>query len=435
MADVRSHNQGSLFFRRRDRRWVASVTMNGKRPTHGCRHLDHRPAEKRPCDEARALLAELLRLRDARVAHADPRLTLTAYLQRWLADVRPNLAPATWRKHESIVRVHLIPALGHIRLSDLSVGDVRRLFVERPLGAQTLRHHRASLRRALADAVRDGLVTRNVAALAEPPKLPHRERPFLNAEQARILIEGTRDDRLGPLFHLAVTTGMREAELLGLAWKDVELGDARLEREAIHGPVANVQTSESEAVVGGASDRRQVLQGDAGRVGRQRRDDGHAYQAAVVHVRATLHRQDHEWVLAPPKTDKSRRTIPLTADCAAALRTHRTRQLEERVGSGGKYPAWGLVFTTERGQPMYDWMVLKALYAAEERLGLPRCGVHGLRHTATTLFMRAGYPPEKVAKILGHSTPRLVMELYSHLRQRDLDDAPGVMDRALGGGG
>lgn len=373
METLRGHHEGSLFLRRKDRRWTAQVTMpDGRRPTASCQHPDHGPTEKRPCPEGKALLAELLRLRDAGAVHASPRLTLAAYLDRWLGDVRGSLAPATWRKHESIVRTGLAPALGARRLSELSVGDVRRYLAQGSLGARSLGHHRATLRRALADAVREGLIVRNVAALAPPPKLPQREPAILSADQARSLIDGTREERHGPLFHVAVTTGMREAELLGLAWRDVDL------------------------------------------------------DAAEIHARNTLHREEGEWVLREPKTSKSRRTIPLTPGAVGALREHRRRQLEERVGSGGRYPAFGLVFTTRTGWPMYAWHVLEALYAAEKRLGLPRVGVHGLRHSTATILYAAGVDIETIADILGHSSSRVTAAIYRH---RVGDMARGAADK------
>jgi len=418
METMRSHRAGSLFLRKRDRQWVAQVAIAGKRPAHGCRHTDHPASMKRPCDEGRAMLAELLRLRDAGAVRADPRLSLTDYLNGWLSDVRPSLAPATWRKHESIVRNHLGPALGHLRLSTLSVSAVRAYLVgaieSGRGGPRSLAHHRATLRRALADALRAGLVTRNVGALAEPPKVPGRERPFLTGQQARILIEGTKDDRLGPLFHLAVTTGMREAEILGLAWKDVSLdgeGDSSLRGVRQWHPVVDgVQQLVSHG-------EEQAARGQAG---------------GSVQVNATLHRDNGQWVLADPKTPKSRRTIPLTAGCVAALREHRRRQLEERVGAGGKYPAFGLVFTTRTGWPMYAWHVLEALYAAEERLGLPRVGLHGLRHSAATILYAEGVDIETIADLLGHSSSRITSLLYRH-RVGDMQrDAAERMGRAVG---
>lgn len=375
MPVVRGHNDGSIFHRRADQHQVATVTMpNGKRPTLSCPHR-HRPSD-RDCQEARDNLAELLRLRDHRAPPGGHTLTLGQYLRRWLDDVRPNLAPATWRKHESIVRTHLTPSLGSTRLSELSVAEVRMFVVRGGGSPQTRRHHRATLRRALADALREGLIQRNVAALAEPPRMTTTERQILDAGQVRTLIDGTRDDRLHALWVLAATTGMRLAEMLALTWEDV------------------------------TDDR--------------------------VTVRSTLHRIDGQWQRRGTKTDKSRRTIPLPEVTALALREHRRRQLEERAASGA-LGADGLVFTTERGRPIHGSNLPRVLHEHTDRLGLPRVTIHSLRHSCATLLISEGYPIAKVAAILGHSSSRVTEMVYSHLVGKDLEDAAPIMERAYGG--
>jgi integrase len=328
--------------------------------------------------KARELLAELVRDRDAGL---DPRkVRLGDYLRRWLNDVRPHLAPATWRKHESIIRVHLSAdgRLGAIPLSRLGVADVRAYLGRGNRHPQTLRHHRATLRRALADAVRDGLVTKNVAALAEAPRMTRKERPFLTGPQARRLIDGTRDDRLHGLWVVAVTTGLRLAECLGLAWSDVDL------------------------------------------------DTG------VFRVRYQLARQDGQWVRVAPKTTKSRRTIPLPAVTVEALKRHRERQ-RALIGDG-PVPIDGLVFTTERGHPIHGPNVLPVLYETLERLGLPRVRFHDLRHACASMLLKAGWPVERVAMYLGHSTPRVTLEIYAHVKPEDMKEGAALMERMVGDG-
>jgi integrase len=269
MTLVRGHNEGSIFWRKSDRHKVAQVTMPDRsRPTLACPHK-HRPSD-RDCPEAKANLAELLRLRDHGAPPGGHTLTLGRYLQRWLEHARTRVAPATYRKHESIIRVHITPALGHRLVSELSVADVRD-FLDRRAGLdpQTQRHHRATLRRALADALRDGLTTRNVAALAEPPKMSKADRPILTAAQARVLMDGTTDDPTHAVWVLACTTGMRLAEMLALTWDDVDL------------------------------------------------------EAGTVTIDATLQRVDGEWQRRTTKTAKSRRTVSLTPRAIAALRPKR----------------------------------------------------------------------------------------------------------------
>jgi integrase len=378
MLVVRGHNEGSIFHRKADSHRVATVSMpNGKRPTLSCPHA-HRPSD-RDCPESKANLAELLRLRDQHAPPGGHTLTLGAFLTGWLRDVRGQLAPATWRKHESIARVHLIPRLGHLRLSELSVNACRQAMDDlgHHLDGQSVRHVRSTLRRCLADALRDGLVTRNVAALAEPPRMTKAERTYLTGPQVRALIEGTRDDRLHALWTLAATTGMREAEMLALTWANVDL--------------------------------------DAG----------------VVRVESTLHRIDGQWKFRDPKTAKSRRDVRLPAVTVDALRDHRKRQLEEQAAFGVMGKA-GMVFTTPKGQPIHGPNLSKVLHAHLARLGLPKVGVHDLRHSAATVLYAAGVPLPVIADMLGHSTIRVTADLYRHRVPELSKEAAERMQEAVG---
>jgi integrase len=366
MPSVRGHNEGSLFLRTRDGRWVASVTMpNGRR----------RSMSARSKAEGVQALRELLRQRDAAVPQDPRQVRLGPYLERWLDEVRPRLAPATWRKHESIVRVHLAPALGHRRLSELSVGDVRGYLDHAAGDPQSTRHHRATLRRALADAHRDGIVTRNVAALAEPPPMRRKRPVVLNDAQVRILIDGTRGDRLHAYWTLAATSGLRQAEMLALTWDDIE--------------------------------------------------------GNVVHVRRTLHWAEGMPYRDVPKTETSVRDVPIPPVAVAALREHRRMQLEERA-KAGVLAGDGLVFVTVTGLPWQGSNLMPHFRAALSRLGLPPVTMHSLRHSAATVLIAEGYPIAKVAAILGHSSSRVTEMVYSHLVGKDVMDAADVMERLYG---
>lgn len=344
----RTWGEGSVY-RRKDGRVVASVRLaDGTRRT-----TYHRNKE-----EARASLALLLDERNAGVIGPDP--TLGNYLATWLIDVRPTVSHATWKQHEAIVRLHLAPALGRVKLSRLTVAQVRAYLHGSRLHPQTVAHHRATLRRALADAVRDGYVSRNVAAMATPPSVPRDERPWLGVDEVRRLLETTRGDRLHVLWALAATAGLRMAEALGLSWDDLDL------------------------------DR------------------------ATLRVVRTLHREDGDWVLKDPKTKGSRRTVPLTELAVDALRAHRIIQLEEQMAAGvpGRK---GLVFATPRGAPLHGSNVLPALYRALDAAGLPRVTFHQLRHSAASVMLSAGVPLLTVSRLLGHSTIRITADLYSHV--------------------
>lgn len=395
MPSVRGHNEGTLFQRSRDARWVATVMMpDGHRRSRSARSKS----------EGVANLAALLRQRDQAVA--DPRrIRVGAYLRRWI-DSLTGLAPATLRQHTMIVDRHLIPALGHRLLVSLTPSDVdayldsaltfqprRRIDPttgdrlppqHEPLDAQTRRHHRATLRRALADAVRDGLVSRNVAAMSRAPRMQKAERVWLDADQARRVIVEGRDDRLWPLFVLILSTGLRVSEALGLAWSDVDLEQASL------------------------TVRYQL---------RRKRTTEPGYDPA------------DPWVRSRPKTRRSRRTIGLIPQAVDALSVQRGRQDAERADH--PRPIDGLVFTTPSGRPIHSTNVLPSWYALLKRLGLPRVTVHDCRHSAASIMLGAGIPLPVIADILGHSTMRVTADLYAHVGPSLRREATTAMSEAL----
>ena len=452
MPDVaRGHNEGSIFYRKRDRRWVAQVTMpDGSRPSRS-------HPEKA---EARRLLRELLRKRDQGLSNArDERLG--SFLEsRWLPDVRPRLAPKTWRRHEQIVRLHIVPYVGHIRLSELSVSDCRRLFqrLGADMDAQTVRHVRATLRRGLADAQREGLVERNTAALAEPPPMKRRERTHLDADQLRTLIDGTRGQRMHALYVLALTTGMREAEMLGLTWADIHFGDAdgtdmpsSPDRRAEgrvglrHADALGTDARPAGRDVRSAGtdrDRDRQLPSDR-REGRER-TMGVQMGGPYVRIRRTLHRSkpgdiDYDpadpWVFRPPKTDKSDRTVSLTPEAVAVLKWHRAQQRQEKLAKGVSDDDASLVFTSVRGHPIHGNNILPEHYRNLERLGLPRVTWHDLRHSCATVLYEMGVDRATISDLLGHSTTRVFEDLYRHRVPKLQQEAARAMSRALGGAG
>lgn len=383
MPMMRGHGEGTIVFRPgrtnpKLGRLMAVVSAGARRPSAMCPHADHRTRDKdRPCPEVVGLLAHL------KAVHAagtdDPRrLRLGPYLERWVIRVA-GLAPATIRQHEMIVRVHLTQApLARRSLHDLRPSDVEGYLARTDLDPQTRRHHRATLRRALADALRDGLVSRNVAALAKPPLLPRRERPVLDLAQVGRLIDSTRGDRLHALWVLGATCGLREAEALGLAWSDVDL------------------------------------------------------ETGILHVRYTLHYDPHapdRWQRRPPKTAKSRRTINLPAETVRALRAHELIQADE-IGDAPQ-PIDNLVFTTAEGMPIHGSNILPPLYLALRKAGLPRVTFHDLRHSAATVLYAAGVPLPVISDILGHSTIRVTNDLYRHRVPELSRDAAQRMDAAL----
>ncbi len=363
----RGNNEGSVY-QRKDRRWVACITLgygNGKR-----QRKTAMAASKR---EARQKLAELLHAAEQGLAlDADP--TVADYLQRWLKDTAgPSLRPRTFAGYASIVNGHLIPGLGRIRLRKLTPADVEvhlRWTADAGLSNRTVQYHHAVLRRALGQAERWGLVSRNVARLVTPPRVQRRDVRPLTPAQARQFLSGVKGDRLETLYAVSLSLGLRQGEALGLQWADID------------------------------------------------------FEARTLAVRHTLQRYGGEYHLDDPKTDRSRRTISLPTPIVDALRRHRAQQNEERLQVGQLWAGerWGLVFCNELGEPVDGIAVTRAFQKKLAALGLPAQRFHDLRHAAATFLIAQGVPLRVVMEILGHSTIATTADTYGHVMpelQRD----------------
>ena len=312
----------------------------------------------------------------------------------WLAREKARLRPATWRQREQYIRTYIAPHLGKIRLGKLAPTDVERMtsaLVARGLSPQTAAHARVVLRRALSDAERDGLVHRNAAALARPPRVPSRSmeagRDYLDAAQLRTLLTTAEGHALGPLVTVAATTGLRQGELLGLSWGDVDPD---------HGTLT---------------------------------------------VRRSMARSwDREkgWELAEPKTERSRRTIGLPARARVALAQQRsaqetTRLAYEAVNGAGRWRnVSNLVFTDSLGDPLRSYNVTRVFHEILRGAGLPSVPFHALRHSAATALLTAGVPLRVVADVLGHSTISITADTYAAVVPELRREAADAMDRALG---
>lgn len=386
----RSPGEGTVYpFRDRHRgaiTWTDEAGIRHKRTVTG-----------RTADEAREKLDELRReLRLGTLTPTGP-VTVGEYLEGWIERHRMRVRPSTWLTAEQYVRVYLVPALGRRPLARLTAEDVETALASfirdgrpvqggdvrarRPVSAVTARHVRATLRRALSDAQKAGLVGRNVAADAAPPHVEHRPITYLSARDLNRLLDATADDELGPLYALAATTGLRRGELLGLTWADV--ADSRL---TVRRSMARVK------------------------------GDG--------------------WGLGEVKSARSRRTIPLPAKARQAIETQRTRQrfAEKAAGDAWQGNRGGLVFTDAAGRPVLPEYVSHRFAKDLARAGVPRVRFHDLRHSAATTLLAAGVPLAVISEWLGHSGIAITASAYAAVVPELLTDAADAMDRALAGG-
>jgi integrase len=336
--------------------------------------------------EAKAAEAEALRrLRDQSFVEPS-KLLVREYLTTWLDGMANQVRPTTLDGYRHQVRAHLLPHLGDIRLQQLTTARLNQLYAElaarggrdgQPLAPKTVRLAHTVMRRALRDAMADGLVARNVAAQARPPRARPVEMHTWTAAQVGTFLASVREHRLYAAWLLLATLGLRRGELLGLCWKDVDLAAGRMA------------------------------------------------------VRHTLVMVSGKPALAEPKTAKGRRSITLAPDVAEALRRHHARQAAERLSWGAGYTDSGLVVTTEDGRPMHPETFSTMFGRLAARAGLPAIRLHDLRHSTASILLARGVHPKVVSELLGHATIALTLDTYSHVIPSLHEEAAGVMAAAV----
>src|SRR5579859_5108060 len=314
--------------------------------------------------EVSAKLAAAIRDMNRGLLPAPERQTVREYLASWLEGNKARLEPGTWLRYEQYARLHIVPAIGRVRLAALTPQHLQHLYaikLDDGLSPTTVNHLHTCLHTALEAAFRLGLVARNVVDMIDPPRKVSRQMQVYTPEQVRMLLEAVQGTRYEGLYTLALFTGMREGELLGLRWRNVDFAAGHL-----------------------------------------------TIQTALKNV------NNQRW-LGKPKTEAGRRKIELTPTVVAALRAHRRRQLEEHLAVGEAWKDLDLVFCTNTGNHIAASNLRTAHMRLLNRLQLPYIRFHDLRHTAATLLLLQGVPVKVVSELLGHASVTITMNLYMHV--------------------
>lgn len=382
----RGNAEGSIY-KMQDGRWRAAVTIGkdaeGKPKrkvyTAGTRH------------EVQDKLTDALKELKSGNSIVSEKQTVAKFLDHWIEQVvTSRVRPKTLRTYSDLVRIHISPSMGEIPLGKLSPQHVREFLtvkLESGLSPRTVKHLLVTLRGALAVAFKDGLIPRNVAALVEPPRTVRPEVRTFNPKQAQAFLEAVESSHCEAAFTTAVAVGMRQAEILGLQWSDID------------------------------------------------------FERGQLTVRAALQRIDKKLVRVEPKTRTSRRTIDLPAVCVASLTRQRSKQDESRKWAGSRWHETGYVFTTRIGTPIDPRDLLREYYSITRpkpkegeppiTLAFPPIRFHDLRHSAATLLLAQGVSPRYIAELLGHSQVAFTMQTYGHTLPEVQKQVASKMDEIL----
>ncbi len=357
----RGNGEGSIT-RRKDGLYMARYTV--QTATGPKRKAIYAKTRK----EVSEKLAEALANRDKGLLFEAGSLKLGEYLERWLNDsVRGSVKPVTFESYARLVRVHVAPALGRVKLNKLSPAHLQGFYrskLDAGLSPRTVQYLHVVLHRALKQALRWGLVARNAAVAVDPPKVHRKEVRTLSTGEVKKLLDAARDDRLEALYMLALTTGMRQGEMLGLRWEDVDL------------------------------------------------------ESGSLRVQGT-------------KTAGSRRAVKLSQRAKEALRRHLERQLREIDQAGSLWRENGLVFATQSGTHLDRHNLLRQFRRLLKKAGLPDIPFHNLRHTCATILFGRNTHPKLVQALLGHASAKITLDTYSHVIPGMDDGVAEAMDDAL----
>ena len=369
MAKKRGNHEGSIYPWRDGFR--AQVSIEGRR-------LSHVAKTQKECREwLKKTIAQI----DEGLTYAGTRLTFAEFLKDWIASKKGSLRPGTQYQYELEIQRRITPYLGRIKLQDLRPHQIQRLYAklqDKGVGASTIHKTHVVILSSLSHAVKTGLLTRNPARATIVPKAPHKEMVIFDEKQISQLFITLQGHRWAALYHLAIVTGMRQMEILGLKWTDLDWADK------------------------------------------------------IIKVERQLDRDRSKGIqFSRPKTRTGRRMLKLSTTTVEILRSHYEHQFEIMQSAGNEWQDFGLIFTTNVGTPICHSNLRRDFRILCADAGLPRIRFHDLRHTSASLMINNGIHFSAVAKRLGHARPSITLDVYSHLDDGMQDKVVEIIDEVI----
>ena len=354
MAKKRANNEGTIY-KRSNGTWRAQVTLDGER-------LNFSADTQRECQQ---WLRKKLNHIDDGLTYDATITTLRDYLAEWLISKETTLKTSTNYQYNHVVETYILPYLGQTKLMDLKSVQIQTLYNrlrKDDIGIPTIQKVHTVFHSALSYACKIDLITRNPASVIAPPKNPNKEMKILDQSEISQLLITVENHRWKALYYLAVRTGMRQSEILGLMWRDID------------------------------------------------------WKNKIVNVERQLKRpKGNEVSFTAPKTKYGKRSITLGDKMLDILREHHERQHTLQKEVGKNWPGHGLIFTTSVGTPIHQRNLLRDFKKQLEKAGLPEIRFHDLRHTAASVMLNHNFPVIKVSRMLGHARPSITLDIYGHL--------------------
>ncbi len=360
----RGKNEGSIY-KRKNGSWRAQVSIDGKR-------LSYTADSRAECND---WLRRTMNLVDQGMTFQSRNLSLQEYLQDWFRVKKTTIKPKTAYDYERNINKYLIPKLGNIKLKDLTTYQVTRFYtklIDNEIGTRTVHYAHSILRSALQDAVRSGIIGRNPCIGAMLPRRSQKEMQVLTETQVTQFLIVAEVSRYKALYQLAITTGMRYSELIGLKWTDIdwEKGTVKIQRQLQYIPKKGYKFTE-------------------------------------------------------PKTRSGTRTIMIGETTLKILNEHHKKYAsQDKSGEN-------LIFINGIGTMIYFKRFYKDFKRVLRNANLPEIRFHDLRHTAATLMISNGIPVLIVSKILGHSQPSVTMNIYAHASVEMQSEAVKLMENLV----
>lgn len=363
---------------RGERRWLVRVYLGRDRETRTRTY--HNRTIYGSLRYAQAFLTRKLHERDLSRGVEGLQCTVDEFLDHWLKTaVKPKVRGKTYSDYAAMLRRYIRPAIGARILASLSPLEIQaayQIMVDRKLSARTIRYAHGVLRAAIRQAIRWQLLLADPTQGVQLPSPQCREMSVLTTEQARLFLRAALHSPHACLFAVALTTGMRPSEYLGLCWRDID------------------------------------------------------WDRGTVSIVRTLHKHEGQWTFTDTKRVRSRRVVKLQTWVLKLL--GKLKDKDEATGETCDAAFADLIFAKAHGEPINEeYLVKKHFKPLLREAGLPNIRLYDLRHTSATLALTVGVAPKVVSEQLGHASAAFTLDTYSHVLPHMQDEAAAKMEAAL----